>query len=83
MLLASIISVLISFAAFSLVVIPLQHWGLMAYSISIGGLISFIGIFFFNYVFWNWFALEILSLKSCTRELVNFKHIRIYQQISF
>jgi hypothetical protein len=47
MLLASIISVLISFAASSLVVIPLQHQGLMAYSTSIGGLICCIGIFFF------------------------------------
>jgi hypothetical protein len=47
MLLASIISVLISFAASSLVVIPLQHRGLMAYSTSIGGLICCIGIFSF------------------------------------
>ncbi|CAK9204088.1 unnamed protein product [Sphagnum troendelagicum] len=47
MLLASIISVLISFAASSLAVIPLQHQGLMAYSTSIGGLICCIGIFFF------------------------------------
>jgi ankyrin repeat protein len=47
MLLASIISVLISFAASSLAVIPLQHRGLMAYSTSIGGLICCIGIFFF------------------------------------
>ncbi|CAM6030504.1 unnamed protein product [Sphagnum balticum] len=47
MLLVSIISVLISFAASSLVVIPLQHRGLMAYSTSIGGLICCIGIIFF------------------------------------
>jgi hypothetical protein len=47
MLLASIISVLMSFAASSLAVIPLQHRGLMAYSTSIGGLICCIGIFFF------------------------------------
>ncbi len=47
MLLASIISVLISFAASSLAVIPLQHRGLMAYSTSIGGFICCIGIFFF------------------------------------
>jgi hypothetical protein len=47
MLLASIISVLISFAASSLVVIPSQHRGLMAYSTTIGGLICCIGIFFF------------------------------------
>ncbi|CAK9870366.1 unnamed protein product [Sphagnum jensenii] len=47
MLLASIISVLISFAASSLAVLPLQHRGLMAYSTSIGGLICCIGIFFF------------------------------------
>jgi hypothetical protein len=47
MLLATIISVLISFAASSLVVIPLQHRGLMAYSTSIGGLICCIVIFFF------------------------------------
>ncbi|CAM6048015.1 unnamed protein product [Sphagnum compactum] len=49
MLLASIISVLISFAASSLVVIPLQHQRLMAYSsTSIGGLMCCIGIFFFS-----------------------------------
>ncbi|KAH8941641.1 hypothetical protein BDL97_14G053900 [Sphagnum fallax] len=47
MLLASIISVLISFAASSLVVIPLQHRGVMAYSTSIGGFICCIGIIFF------------------------------------
>ncbi len=47
MLLASIISVLVSFAASSLVVIPLQHRGLMAYSTSIGGLICCIWIFSF------------------------------------
>jgi len=47
MLLASIISVLISFAAFSLVVIPLQHRTLMVYTTLIGGLICFLGIFFF------------------------------------
>jgi len=47
MLLVSIISVLISFATSSLVVIPLQHRWLMAYSTSIGGLICCIGIFFF------------------------------------
>jgi hypothetical protein len=47
MLLASIISLLISFAASSLVVTLLQHRSLMAYSTSIGGLICCIGIFFF------------------------------------
>jgi hypothetical protein len=47
LLLASIISVLISFAASSLIVIPLQHPGLMAYSTSIGGIISCMGIIFF------------------------------------
>jgi hypothetical protein len=47
MLLASIISVLISFAASSLLVVPSQHRRLMAYSTSIGGLICSIGIFFF------------------------------------
>jgi len=47
MLLVSIISVLISFAASSLAVIPSQHRGLMAYSTSIGGLICCIGIIFF------------------------------------
>jgi len=47
MLLASIISVLVSFAASSLAVIPLQHRSLMAYSTSIGGLICCVGILFF------------------------------------
>jgi hypothetical protein len=47
MLLASIISVLISFAASSLVVIPSHHRWLMASSTSIGGLFCCVGIFFF------------------------------------
>jgi hypothetical protein len=47
MLLASIISVLVSFAASSLAVIPSQHRSLMAYSTSVGGLICCVGIFFF------------------------------------
>jgi hypothetical protein len=50
-LVVSIISVLVSFAAISFVVIPLQHRGLMAYSTSIGGLICCIWIFFFFFHF--------------------------------
>jgi hypothetical protein len=48
MLLASIISVLISFAVSSFLVIPSHHRKLMAYSTSIGGFICCIGIFFFS-----------------------------------
>jgi hypothetical protein len=48
MLLVSIISVLISFAASSLLVIPSQHRGLIAYSTLIGGSICCIGILFFS-----------------------------------
>ncbi len=51
MLLMSIISVLISFAASSLVVIPLHHRRLMAYSMAIGGLVCSIAIFFFSLCF--------------------------------
>jgi len=58
MFLASIISVLTSFAASSLVMIPLQHQGLMAYSMSIGGLICCIEIFF---LFFTLFEIDLPS----------------------
>jgi hypothetical protein len=69
MLLASIISVLMSFAASSLAVIPLQHRGLMAYSTSIGGLICCIGIFFFFFRFLRLICPQNMFIKKLYKRI--------------